>query len=176
LNRVTLLIEDVCLARNQYLAQITEISDSQAVRKASEESWNIVEITEHLYWAEHGGLLGMWKTLHAIRSGKYERTFDFKFKNLPIQYIIDQTWQTKEIVPAVAAPRLGGTLVFWRNALNSLQPILEAFGNDIQENELRLLAHPHPISGPIDFHQRLEFLAFHIRRHHTQVVTCLKSQ
>jgi DinB superfamily len=163
------LIEEVKLARQSYLSQISQISEVQALFKPTPESWNVTEITEHLYWAEHGGILGMWKTLHAIRTGQYEKKFDSKFKNLPIQEIIDQTWQPKEIVPAVAAPRMGGTLIFWRNALDSLQIVLDAFSKDIQEDELRMLAHPHPISGPLDFQQRLEFLAFHIKRHQAQV-------
>lgn len=169
MNIVKALIEEIRLARHAYLIQIEKISEEQALFKPSLEQWNVTEITEHLYWAEHGGILGMWKTLHAIRAGQYEKKFESKFKNLPIQEIIDQTWQPKEIVPAVAAPRMGGTLIFWRNALASLQFILEAFGKDIQEDELRMLAHPHPISGPLDFQQRLEFLAFHIKRHQEQV-------
>jgi hypothetical protein len=64
-------------------------------------------------------------------------------------------------------------LSFWKASLNSLQPVLEAFGSDLQEIELRLQAHPHPISGPLDFHQRLEFLRFHINRHHNQVLLLL---
>lgn len=169
MNIVKALIEEIRLARHAYLIQIEKISEEQALFKPSLEQWNVTEITEHLYWAEHGGILGMWKTLHAIRAGQYEKKFESKFKNLPIQEIIDQTWQPKEIVPAVAAPRMGGTLIFWRNALASLQFILDAFGKDIQEDELRMLAHPHPISGPLDFQQRLEFLAFHIKRHQEQV-------
>ena len=30
---------------------------------------------------------------------------------------------------------------------------------------LRVIAHAHPISGELDFHQRLEFLRYHIDRH-----------
>ncbi len=174
MNKVTSLIEEVRFARHSYISQIAQVSEEQAVLKPTPESWNVTEITEHLYWAEHGGILGMWKTLHAIRTGQYEKKFEFKFKNLPIQVIIDQTWQPKEIVPAVAAPRMGGTLIFWRNALDSLQVILDGFGKDIQEDELRILAHPHPISGPLDFQQRLEFLSFHIKRHQEQVSKLLQ--
>ena len=58
--------------------------------------------------------------------------------------------------------------------VTSLSPIvsniLEAFGHDIRDDELRILAHPHPISGAMDFHQRLEFLRFHIDRHRDQVL------
>lgn len=128
-----------------------------------------MKTTEHLFWAEQGGIAGMWKTIHAIREGKIERKFESIHQDMPIEKIIDLTWKPKEIVPSVAAPRLGGPLYFWIISLDSLQRVLGAFGSDLKENELRLQAHPHPISGPMDFHQRLEFLRFHINRHKDQV-------
>jgi hypothetical protein len=169
MNSVKNLINDVASARKSYLLQLEKITEQQAQWKPAPESWNMMEITEHLFWAEQGGILGMWKTLHAIREGKMECTYESNHKEMPIEKIIELTWQTKEKVPAVAAPRLGGTIFFWRESLKSLQNILEAFGNDIRDDELRILAHPHPISGAMDFQQRLEFLRFHIDRHRDQV-------
>lgn len=175
MNAVTDLIGEVKLARIQYLQVVSTCPEGKVNWRCAPESWNLIDITEHLYWAEHGGIFGMWKTLHAIRNGTYAKTTESKFKNFPIQQIIDQTWQAKEKVPAVAAPRMGGTLIFWRHALASLQSVLEAFGHDLKEEELRVQAHPHPISGPMDFQQRLEFLAFHIRRHHGQASELLSN-
>jgi len=175
MNKVNVLIAEVAIARDNYLSIIDKLTQSQASYQVSENEWNIINITEHLFWAEQGGIFGMWKTLHAIRDGKMERIFDSVHKDLPVQQIIDLTWQPKEQVPAVAAPRLGGTLVFWQYSLQSLQGILEAFGKDLQENELRIQAHPHPISGAMDFQQRLEFLAFHIDRHRNQVQNIIDS-
>jgi len=163
------LIHQVKVARDSYCKRISTISESQAQWKPTPEAWNAIEITEHLYWAEQGGILGMWKTLYAIRSGQMEKRYDSIHRNLPVEEIIARTWKEKEQVPPVAAPRQGGTLIFWRFALTSLQSILEGFGAELQDDELRMQAHPHPISGPMDFQQRLEFLAFHIRRHEGQV-------
>jgi hypothetical protein len=129
----------------------------------------MVEITEHLFWAEHGGIWGMWKSIDAIRDGKMERKYESIHQNMPIEKIIELTWKEKEIVPAVAAPRMGGPLGFWCNSLNGLQGVLESFGRHLNNDELRLLAHPHPISGAMDFHQRFEFLSFHLNRHREQV-------
>lgn len=151
------------------------MSEEQGAWRPSTDSWNAVEVTEHLYWAEHGSILGMWKTLYAIRSSKMDRVFESKNQNLSVEEIIKRTWQEKEQVPAIAAPRMGGTLVFWCNALESLQPLLESFGRDLQPEELRVQAHPHPISGPMDFHQRLEFLAFHLKRHEAQVANLINN-
>jgi len=168
------LIQDVAKARTAFIASIQNVSEADAAFKPAENEWSITDITEHLFWAEQGSLYGMWKILYAIRAGSSARVYESDFRDWPIQQIIDKTWQQKEQVPAVAAPRLGGTLAFWRSSLNSLQPVLEAFGQDITDDELRIQAHPHPISGPLDFQQRLEFLGFHIERHQVQVVNILK--
>lgn len=162
------LIQEVAVERKLFLDQLLNVSELQAQWKPTPEEWNLIEITEHLYWAEQGAILGMWKTIKAIREGKFERTEDSIHKNMPIEQVIQLTWQTKEKVPAVAAPRQGGPLSFWLASLKSLQDILNAFGQDLQDEELRILAHPHPISGAMDFHQRLEFLGFHLARHRNQ--------
>lgn len=169
MNTVAQLIAEVAVARSSYLDSIRGITEAQAQWKPGPEVWNITEITEHLFWAEQGGIAGMWKTLYAIREGRMERTFESDHKDMSIGELIDRTWQPKEIVPAVAAPRIGGPLSLWAHSLQSLQGLLEAFGQDLKEEELRVQAHPHPISGAMDFHQRLEFLSFHINRHKEQV-------
>ena len=167
--KVEMLIHQVREARNSYCKRISPVSEAQAQWRPSPEVWNVIEITEHLYWAEQGGISGMWKTLYAIRSGQMEKRYDSVHQNLSVEEIIARTWKEKEVVPPVAAPRQGGPLIFWRNALASLQSVLEGFGMDLQDDELRIQAHPHPISGAMDFQQRLEFLAFHIKRHEGQV-------
>lgn len=174
MSQVNQLIANVASARADYETLVSKVPQAKTQIKPDPTAWSIVDITEHLYWAEHGGIAGMWKTLHAIRAGTLPRNFESSHKCLPIEKIIEKTWQPKEQVPAVAAPRMGGTLVFWQSALHSLQGVLEEFGRDLQEDELRLQAHPHPISGPMDFHQRLEFLAFHLQRHEAQVAKLQK--
>ena len=169
MNTLEELILDVSVARKKYIEQIEHYTQEQAQWKPGSEVWNMVEITEHLFWAEQGGILGMWKSIDAIRGGKMERKYESIHQDMPIEQIIKLTWQTKEQVPAVAAPRLGGPLSFWCTSLNSLQGVLETFGRYLKNDELRLQAHPHPISGPMDFRQRFEFLSFHINRHRTQV-------
>ncbi len=174
MNTIQKLIQDVSTARILYLDKIANLTELQASWKPDPEVWNIIEITEHLFWAEQGGIVGMWKTLHAIREGNIARTYESPHKEMPIEQIIDMTWQPKEKVPAIAAPRLGGPLSFWKPSLKSLQELLAAFGQDIKADELRLKAHPHPISGDLDFQQRIEFLRFHINRHMEQVSQLLK--
>ena len=169
INKTGLLIQEVARARNEFVATIKNITEAQAAFKPLPTAWNITDITEHLFWAEQGALYGMWKILYAIREGQAPKTFESDHKDWTVEEIIAQTWREKEEVPASAAPRMGGTLKFWRHSLTSLQPILEAFGKDLQDEELRMQAHPHPISGAMDFQQWFEFLRFHLDRHKEQV-------
>ena len=174
MNTLAQLIHDVTVARNEFIALIENINEKQSAYKPLAEEWSITDNTEHLFWAEQGGMYGMWKSLYAIRDGKASLTYESNHKEWSIEKIIKQTWKVKEQVPAIAAPRLGGTLIFWRLSLANLQPLLEAFGKELKEDELRIQAHPHPISGAMDFHQRIEFLRFHIQRHHIQVQSIIE--
>ena len=118
----------------------------------------------------------MWKTLLGIRAGVVSYENDRPHAGLPIDDIIRLTWKEKEDVPAIAAPRMGGPLVFWASALAGLQPTHKAFGELLTDNDLQRMAHPHPISGPLSFGQRLEFLRFHINRHRAKVENLKKGR
>ena len=176
MNLTNQLLHKVAIARQNYIAVLTDLDEVQSQWKPSSESWNAVEITEHLFWAEQGGILGMWKTLLGIREGtvSYEETS--LNDGLLIEAIIERTWKVKETVPAIAAPRMGGPLPFWISSLTSLQPILDSFGEILYEDDLSKKAHPHPISGALTFGQRLEFLRFHIDRHRMQAENLKKLQ
>jgi hypothetical protein len=163
------LLDEIAAARDRYIASLSAFDDLQAQWKPSPESWNAVEITEHLFWAEQGGILGMWKVLPGIKAGTISYEGNSPNDGLSIEEIIRLTWKEKEIVPAIAAPRMGGPLPFWASALAGLQPILEKFGELLTNEDLLRKAHPHPISGAMTFGQRLAFLRFHIDRHRVQV-------
>ena len=72
MNTVQKLIQEISTARTLFIQEINIITEQKARWKPDPEVWNITEITEHLYWAEQGGIVGMWKTLHAIREGSVE--------------------------------------------------------------------------------------------------------
>jgi hypothetical protein len=73
MNKIEQLIDVVSIERKLYVDQLTNITETQAQWKSNPENWNLTEITEHLFWAEQGGILGMWKTIEAIRAGQIER-------------------------------------------------------------------------------------------------------
>lgn len=113
----------------------------------------------------------MWRAVEAYRKGTPVWLGEHTNRGRSIEAIVEQTWQPKEQVPAIAAPRIGGSLGFWCFSLLNLQHLLEAFSRMVKEEELETIIHPHPISGPLDIRQRFEFLQFHINRHQRQVST-----
>ncbi len=169
MTKVTQLINAINAARNAYLAKAKQLSEQQAQQKPSPEVWNAIEITEHLYWAEQGGILSIWKALQAKKEGKLIWEGEPIHKGKSIETIVEQTWKPKEEVPAVAAPRFRGVLAYWNSMLKSLEQPLRALGQELSEEDLTIMTPPHPISGPVDIHQRLEFLRFHIERHLEQL-------
>lgn len=169
MTQVQLLIDAISKARAEYLSEVNSLSSYQISHKVSDEVWNAIEITEHLYWAEQNGLVALYKTIQAKEEGKSVWEGEPVNKGLPIEVIIDRTWKTKEIVPASAAPRVGGPIDLWTNYLKSLDVPLHGLANKLTDEYLDVMTFPHPISGPFDIRQRLEFLRFHINRHRVQV-------
>ena len=167
--QVQILIESISQARAEYLSEINSLSPRQISHKPSDEVWNAIEITEHLYWAEQNGLVAIYKTIQAKEVGKSVWEGEPVNKGLPIEVIIERTWQIKETVPASAAPRVGGPIDLWTNYLKSLDVPLHGLATKLTDEDLDIMTFPHPISGPFDIRQRLEFLRFHINRHRGQV-------
>jgi hypothetical protein len=62
-----------------------------------------------------------------------------------------------------------GPLAFWIMMLRANQGLLRALGQAREGHALDAIHYPHPISGPLDMRQRLEFLRFHLDRHRKQI-------
>ncbi|MGA0557641.1 DinB family protein [Larkinella sp. VNQ87] len=164
------LLDSVATARSRYIGDVQQLTEAQARWKPDPDAWSAVDITEHLYWAEHGGIWGMWRILQDKRDGKPPVwTGELIHRGLPIEEIVARTWQVKEKVPPIAAPRMGGSVAFWLAALESLQQPLTKLSQELADEDFEAIIHPHPISGPLDVGQRFEFLRFHIDRHRNQV-------
>ena len=165
----TELLKKITGARKLFIDEVSKFSEPLSKWKATPESWCATEITEHLFWAEQGGILGMWKSLLASREGKTVWEGEEIHKGLSIEQVVSKTWKIKEIVPAVASPRMGGPIHFWITSLAGLQEQLDALGKELNGDDLRIMTQPHPISGPLNMQQRLEFLCFHLERHFNQL-------
>lgn len=163
------LIADVEAARSNFIRVASGLSNAQAMFKPTPEQWCAIEITEHLVWAERGGVTGIWKALEGIRYGTPVWEGDPIHDGLSIEEIVKRTWKEKEEVPEVAKPRWGGPLNHWIASLESCTYLLQKLGRELNGMDLEKIVYPHPISGPLDAKQRLEFLRFHLERHQKQL-------
>lgn len=163
------LIRDVAGARARFLTSVGEPTPEQAIFKPSPDSWSIIDNVEHITLAEQVGINGIWKALDGLRRGNPVWEGEPIHRRKPIETVIEATWKEKEQVPPVAAPRWGGPVAYWRVSLESCHSLLEALGEALNGEDLERIIYPHPISGPLDARQRLEFLRFHLDRHRAQV-------
>ena len=164
------LLQEVESSRQQYIAAVSGLTAVQANFKPAPDGWSIVEITEHIVLAEQVGVIGMWRALKGFQAGKPIWEGEPVHRGLPIETVIEKTWQVKENVPDVASPRWGGPLEFWTATLRSCSGPLQTMAEEMADLNLESIIYPHPISGPLDVRQRLEFLRFHLDRHRAQVM------
>jgi hypothetical protein len=111
----------------------------------------------------------MWIAVEEYKNNPVPWTERPIHHSLSVEAIIAKTWQPKEKVPDIAKPTWGGTLAFWVASLKANQDVLEELGQTLIGQDLEQIIYPHPISGPMNMVQRLEFLRFHLERHQLQI-------
>ncbi|MGI8893243.1 MAG: DinB family protein [Bacteroidia bacterium] len=164
------LVTEVEEARKRFVNTAVNFTHEQGNFKPSPDVWSAAEITEHLVYAEFGGICGMYIALEKVKNGLRTWEEENPHKGLSIEEIISRTWREKETVPDPASPRMGGSLAFWITALESNKQVLEKLTANLDGINLEDTIQAHPISGPMDIRQRYEFLRFHIDRHREQVI------
>ena len=162
-------IDRVNASRDSFLSELGDVSQNQALFRPSQDEWAIMDIIEHIVLAEQVGLNGMIRAIEALQSGRPLWTGNSPNEGLSIEEVVENTWQPKEIVPDVARPRWGGSLTFWTHSLKANAMILEELVSLSKDLDLTKAIYPHPISGPLDVRQRIDFLAFHLDRHQAQI-------
>ena len=163
------LVLEVKAARTRYIRAVAELPQGLYLYKTNENSWSILDVTEHLVHAEDVGVLGIWKAYNAFSQGDPLWKGKLVHSGSSIEQVVEDTWKPREIAPEIAKPHIGGILAYWVAALESRQAILEALEEQIKGIPLEDIVYPHPISGPLDARQRIQFLRFHIDRHREQV-------
>ncbi|HEX4948772.1 MAG TPA: DinB family protein [Blastocatellia bacterium] len=169
MNMLRQLTQQTERSRDQFLASVAQLTFVQANFQPDPDTWSILAITEHIVRAEQSGVMGMWRALDGIRNGSPVWSGEPVHRGLSIEEVIARTWQPKEKVPDIAAPIWGGSLSYWVAMLKVQRVLLQELAAALDGYDLETLIFPHPISGPLDVRQRLEFLRFHLDRHRDQV-------
>jgi hypothetical protein len=163
------LIFEIAAARRRFLAAAGAPSPGQATFKPAPDAWSIAEITEHVVHGEQGGIHGVWRALEGLASGRPVWSGEIVHNGRSIEEIGTSTWREREVAPRGTTPRWGGPFPYWAAALRSCQPLLDDLGVALEGAPLEDVVFPHPISGPLDAGQWLEFFRFHLDRHAAQV-------
>ena len=163
------LIADVAAARFRLVRAAEGLSPDQGAFKPASDRWSVQEVIEHLVLAEQAGINRIWQAAEAIRRGQPVWSGDPVNRGQPIEQIVARTWKPKEVAPSWVTPRGEGPLAYWIACLKGCQPVLEALGEALRGLDLSRVIFPHVLSGPLDAHQRLEFLRFHMDRHLQQI-------
>ena len=163
------LVNEVRNSRNRVLAAVDNLSPAQGAFKPGPTQWCVNEILEHLVLAEQSGITKMWLAADGVRSGTPVWTGFHSNRGLSIDEVVARTWKDQEAAPALCTPMFGGPLAYWKEAFALCQKLLDALHPALQGLDLENVIYPHFISGPLDLGQRLEFLRFHMDRHHAQI-------
>lgn len=163
------LVREIERARHDYLSLIGTLSVEQAEWKPSDTVWSVIDNTEHLFRAEQAGINMIWGAAEGVRRGTRRWTDAHPHRGKSIEQVVAETWGPSPEAPAPARPQWGGPHAYWMAALASNAGMLAALAPQLEGLDPEAVVHPHPISGPLDARQRLEFLRFHIDRHREQV-------
>ena len=163
------LIADVAAARGWVLAAVAGLTADQEAFHPAPGEWSVSQVVEHLVLAEQAGIQRVWQAAEGIRRGRPVWTGDPVHRGLPIEEVIARTWRAKEQAPPNATPQTDGPLAYWAACLETCQPVLERLSAALDGLDLAAVIFPHFLSGPLDAHQRLEFLRWHLDHHQRQL-------
>ncbi|MEP6764429.1 MAG: DinB family protein [Gemmatimonadaceae bacterium] len=162
------LVAAVEHARTTLLNSLEGMSEADASRKSADGSWSVTENVEHLFLAEMSGVTKIWAGAANLRSGNvWSEPRPNSGKS--IEEVVALTWKPKETAPPIATPHIGGPLAVWVSSFGSLRFVLADLEKELEGLNLEDIVFPHFLSGSLDGRQRLEFLRFHIERHHAQI-------
>ena len=163
------LIAAATVARTRLLDCIRPLSSAQGAFKPDPAEWSIAENVEHLVLAEQGSINRVWAAADGLRHAQRAWAGEPVHRGKSIEEIVQQTWAPREQAPDIATPRRRGPLAYWTVAIQCNQPLLDALPAALDGLDPAKIITPHPISGPWDAGQWLEFVRFHLDLHRQQI-------
>ena len=163
------MIHQVENTRINFIAACSGLTLEESTYKESADTWSIANIAEHIVRAEWGGINGIWQAIEGFRNGKPLWTGQNPNHGLSIEDVVERTWLPIQPAPEVARPQWGGPIEFWLICLGNCKITLAATEKQMEGLDPEEVIYPHPISGPLNVKQRMEFLRFHMERHIQQI-------
>lgn len=160
-------LSDVEKARAELVARLEPMDWDTAHSPIGPGRWSPVQYLEHLVRAEEATVWRMFQAVEDHRRGAPGPTSATPHES--IEQVVDRTWEERVDAPPLAVPRLGGAMSYWIERMKRNAGLLAVFADRVEEDELDAVAYDHPISGPFTMRQGLQFVRFHIQRHHAHI-------
>jgi hypothetical protein len=168
-NKIGDLLNVIKVSRLRILEELEKLTPNQGSTKVESNGWNIQEVVEHLVLAERGGFDLIYTAAEKFRMGEPIWTGKSNNEGLSIEEIIMNTWKPKEKAPESATPAGKWSLGVWLSHFQNCDDLLKNLNVVVKDLPLNKVIYPHFLCGPLDVIQRLEFIRFHIDRHHLQI-------
>ncbi|MGI9626796.1 MAG: DinB family protein, partial [Longimicrobiales bacterium] len=171
---VPALVEDIEEARIRLLDLVEGLSSSAVEAPVEPDRWSPLQYVEHLVRAEEATL---WRMFTAVEDGRRGRPGpESSTPDESIEQVTDRTWGEPVEAPPLAVPAWTGSGSYWLERLRRSSALVARFADLVDDAELDSIAYNHPISGPFTMRQGLEFIRFHIDRHHNHIVNGILSR
>lgn len=146
--------------RMSLLQEVSGLTDEQCNLREDSARWSIAQVLEHLFLTEHLICLQIKKSI------KENILTDVSDK--PIHLVRDRSRKIQ--APVQITPQEGSYSKeeLFHKLLQSRQQI-QSLLDDPGEEKLRSLSAMHPVIGPLNLIQYIEFIGYHEERHLEQI-------
>jgi len=112
---------------------------------------------------------GIWTAIDGYKHSKPVWSGENVNFGLSIEEIVEKTWLLHQPAPEPARPQWGGPITFWLLCLSNCKITLAETYRQMEGIDPEKIIYPHPLSGPLNVYQRMEFLRYHLERHQRQI-------
>ncbi len=155
--------------RERLRRRVENLNDAQQNFRASDGTWSIAELIEHLSIIETNMCALTNKLLAQAEATGARASLDLKIGPISMQQYVEQASGEKYQAPERVSPGGGipvteslAKMQRTRESLRALQPRLEAA-------DLSHTSFPHPVFGALDLYKWLAFIGMHEERHLRQI-------
>lgn len=160
----TLLIEHLDRSRHALLDGVHAVPEELRTKRPGDGRWSVAEVLEHLTLVERRSNVLLRGVAQKAKAGLATPANG----NLPHSLLLDRTH--KRVATEAVQPSGSVAVAESLAALESARSDLRAVVSSADERLLGAHAYDHPVFGPLNFRQWVEFLAGHEARHTAQIV------
>lgn len=154
------VMEENAKIRAEVLQSLEGLSDDELNKKITDENWTIGQVLEHLYLLEEAVVKSV---SHALKNGS-----DGPVETKPVYLAADRSKKRK--APAYLVPdNEYKTLEEMKEKLSRSRKKLLSVIAEAGEEALEKKSLPHPVFGPLNLKQWVEFVGQHEKRHLAQI-------